>query len=217
MAVQPPHITWIDQWEGRLARHMQLARGRWLQWRGARAGAKLGLGKAVQVICPSFLQVADHISIMDYGYLNCLSIYGVRIGSHTSIDHHLWLSCGGKPYGQGFFVIGEHSYIGAYAVMGAGGGISIGNHVLIGQNVNIHAESHRFDDPTRLIKEQGVSYQGVVVEDDVWIGSKATILDGVTVRRGAIIGAGAVVTKSVPAKAIAVGVPARIIGYRGAT
>ena len=99
--------------------------------------------------------------------------------------------------------------------MGAGGGIRIGNHVLIGQCVNIHAESHRFSDRHLRIDQQGVSYKSVVIEDDVWIGSKVTILDGVTISQGAVIGAGAVVTKSVPSYAIAVGVPARVVGTRG--
>ena len=75
-------------------------------------------------------------------------------------------------------MLGEHSYIGCNAVIGAGGGIRIGNNVLIGQSVNIHAERHVYADAQRLIREQGVTYQGVVVEDDVWIGSRVTILDG---------------------------------------
>ena len=58
-------------------------------------------------------------------------------------------------------------------------------------------------------------YAEVVIEDDVWIGSRATILAGVTVGRGAIVGAGAVVTRSVPPMAIVAGVPARVIGQRG--
>ena len=207
-------ITWLDRWEARIERRLQLARGCWVQLRGAQAGARFGLGRGVQILHPSCLEAGDDVSIMDYGYLNCLSARGVRFGNHTSIDRNLWLSCGAAHDSRGYFEIGDHSFIGAYAVIGSGGGISIGSHVLIGQCVNIHAESHRFTDSTRLIQEQGVSYRGVVIEDDIWIGSKATILDGVTIGRGAIIGAGAVVTKSVPSQAIAVGVPARVIGYR---
>jgi acetyltransferase-like isoleucine patch superfamily enzyme len=100
-------------------------------------------------------------------------------------------------------------------VIGAGGGIVIGSHVLIGQCVNIHAESHVFVEISKHIGEHGVSYHGVVIEDDVWIGSRVTILDGVTIGHGAVIGGGAVVTRSIPVYAIAVGVPARVIGIRG--
>lgn len=171
----------------------------------------------MQILYPHCLTVGDDVSIEDYSHLHCLSTRGVRIGSYTSIGRNLWLHCGGKPgdCDHGYFEIGEHSYIGCNAVLGAGGGIRIGNNVLIGQSVNIHAENHRFQDPTRLIREQGVSYEGVVIEDDVWIGSKATILDGVTIGQGAVVGAGAVVTKSLPPYAIATGVPAKVIGHRG--
>ena len=217
MSLQRTGITGLDRWEARIERRIQLARGRWASWRGARVGARFGLGRGVQMLYPSCFEAGDDVTIMNFGYLHCLSERGVRIGSYTSIDRNLWLHCGGLPddYDHGCFEIGEHSYIGCNAVMGAGGGIRIGNYVLIGQCVNIHAESHRFKDPSRLIRKQGVTYQGVVIEDDVWIGSKATILDGVTIGRGAVIGAGAVVTRSIPSYAIAVGVPARVVGTRG--
>ena len=128
------------------------------------------------------------------------------------MKHQLLFVQGG---GKGFFEIGDHSYIGCNAVIGAGGGgIRIGNNVLIGQSVNMHSESHNFSDDSKLIREQGISYEGITIEDDVWIGSKATILDGVVIGKGAVIGAGAVVTASVPAYGVAVGVPAKIVRVR---
>jgi acetyltransferase-like isoleucine patch superfamily enzyme len=156
------------------------------------------------------------VTIGDHAYLDCICRQGVKIGSYTSIDRNLWLSCGGaKGTATGFFHIGDHSYIGCNAVIGAGGGgIRIGNNVLIGQSVNMHSESHVIADAAALIREQGISYKGIVIEDNVWIGSKATILDGVVIGRGAVIGAGAVVTHSIPAQTIAVGVPAKIIASR---
>ena len=140
----------------------------------------------------------------------------MKIGHHTSIDRNLWLSCGGiGGAGTGFFEIGHHSYIGCNAVMGAGGGgIIIGNNVLIGQAVNMHSESHIYEDSTLPIREQGITYQGIVIKDDVWIGSGSTILDGVTIETGAVIGSGAVVTKSIPPYSVAVGIPAKVIGTR---
>jgi acetyltransferase-like isoleucine patch superfamily enzyme len=78
----------------------------------------------------------------------------------------------------------------------------------------MHSESHVITDAAALIREQGISYKGIVIEDNVWIGSKATILDGVVIGSGAVIGAGAVVTHSIPAQSIAVGVPAKIIASR---
>ena len=209
--------TWLDWQEQRINRKLELLRGSLMRWRGAEVGQRFGLGPCVRLLHPTCFRAGDDVTIGEFSFLHCLAECGVRIGHHTSIDRNLWLHCGGTPedYSHGFFEIGNYSFIGCNGVMGAGGGIRIGNHVLIGQCVNIHAESHRFSDRHLRIDQQGVSYKSVVIEDDVWIGSKVTILDGVTISQGAVIGAGAVVTKSVPAYAIAVGVPARVIGTRG--
>ena len=64
------------------------------------------------------------------------------------------------------------------------------------------------------INDQPVVVDPVIIEDDVWIGLNAVILQGVTIGRGTIVGAGAVVNKSIPPWSIAVGVPARVIGRR---
>lgn len=203
----------------RWRRRLELLRGHWLRLRGVQAGVRFGVGPCVRVGYPCYLEVGDDVTICEQSYLHCLSQRGVRIGSHTSIDRNLWLHCGGKPndYEHGYFELGCHSFIGCNAVLGAGGGIRIGDHVLIGQSVNIHAENHNYLDCKRLIKKQGVTYAEVVIENDVWIGSKATILAGVRIGRGAVIGAGAVVTKSVPQFSIAFGVPARVVSTRDNT
>ena len=197
-------------------RRLEIFRGMIVRWRGAKVGANFGLGRSTRVLSPVCFTAGDDVTVGDFSFLECFSNRGVKIGHHTSFDRNLWLHCGGpSSAGSGFFEIGDHSYIGCNAVLGAGGGgIKIGNNVLIGQSVNIHSESHVISDPTKLIREQGISYQGIVIEDDVWIGSKATILDGVVIGRGAVIGAGAVVTKSIPPYGIAVGVPAKVIGTR---
>ena len=64
------------------------------------------------------------------------------------------------------------------------------------------------------IKEQGVNSKGIVIEDDVWIGASATILDGVTISKGAVVAAGSVVNKKVDKYAIVAGVPAKVVGSR---
>ena len=165
---------------------------------------------------PGCLQVGDDVSIESNSLLHCLAERGVNIGSHTSLGRNVWLHCGGTPENceAGWFEIGDYSYIGPNGVMGAGGGIKVGSHVQMGPNVTITAENHRFDDPALRIDQQGVYHQGVVIEDDVWIGGRTTILDGVTIGHGSIIGAGAVVTKSIPPYSIAIGVPAKIVRSR---
>jgi acetyltransferase-like isoleucine patch superfamily enzyme len=207
---------WIVKQELRFQRRLELLRGSLLRIRGAIVGKRFGIGRAVRFLYPDCFRAGDDVTIGDYSYLHCLSQRGVIIGNSTSIDRNLWLHCGGQPGNceHGFFVIGNHSFIGCSAVMGAGGGIVIGDHVQIGQSVNFHAEDHQFSDPSLFISEQGVRYQGIVVEDDVWIGSQVVVLDGVRIGRGCVIGAGSVVTKSIDPWSVAVGVPAKVIKSR---
>jgi acetyltransferase-like isoleucine patch superfamily enzyme len=81
------------------------------------------------------------------------------------------------------------------------------------------AVNHVFDAPARAFTEQGITAQGILVEDDVWIGSGAVVCDGVRVGQGAVVAAGAVVTEDVPAHTVVAGVPARVVreidGARG--
>ena len=92
---------------------------------------------------------------------------------------------------------------------------TIGNFVLIAPNVAILASSHVFEDKTIPIIYQGdTEINPVKIEDNVWIGRNAIIMPGIRIGRNAILGAGAVVTKNIPANAVAVGVPAKVIKYR---
>ena len=92
--------------------------------------------------------------------------------------------------------------------------VIIGDNCLIAQNVLITTSEHgmiKNGKPMRLQKEID---KDVIIESDVWIGAKAIILPGVTIHKGAVIGAGAVVTKNVSPYAIMGGVPAKLIKYR---
>jgi acetyltransferase-like isoleucine patch superfamily enzyme len=196
-------------------RRLQLLRGWLVKVRGAKAGERFGLGSGVQIQHPEFLTAGHDVTILDNAFLDCLSDGGVRIGDHTAFHTGFRLHCSHNRDQLGFFRIGTRCLVEAYVVMDAsGGGITIGDHALIGQMVTIHAGSHRFDDPDRLIIEHGTTHEGVVIEDDCWIGAKASILDGVTIGRGSVIGAGAVVTRTIPPYSVAVGNPARVIRRR---
>jgi acetyltransferase-like isoleucine patch superfamily enzyme len=98
--------------------------------------------------------------------------------------------------------------------------IRIGNKVIFGPEVTIRGGNHRTDLVGRFMSDITEAEKrpeddlGVVVEDDVWIGTRAVIVHGVTIGRGAVVGAGAVVTKSVPPYAIVGGVPAKVIRFR---
>lgn len=207
--------SWLDQIIERYVRRLQLLRGAVLRLRGATAGERFGVGRHVQVWYPSCLSVGHDVTIFDGAYIRSARPGTVCIGSKTNIHMGFWLDCGGEQDTAGFLRVGHHCLLQPYATMNAAGaGITIGNHVLFGQMVSVHAGNHLFDDPERLIMEQGTVHQGVVIEDDCWIGAKATILDGVTIGRGSVVGAGAVVTTSLPPLSVAAGVPARILRTR---
>lgn len=95
-----------------------------------------------------------------------------------------------------------------------GGMIKIGKLCLIGPGVVMRTSQHRFDEPYLPIRQQGHDVADIFIEDNVWIGAHAVILGGVRIRSGAVIGAGAVVNKDIPAMAVAVGVPAKVIKFR---
>ena len=100
-----------------------------------------------------------------------------------------------------------------YRLAQAGGGIYIGNNVLIAPNVVIRAADHGIKAST-LIRDQPHRPGVICIEDDVWIGSNAVITSNVTLRKGTVVGAGAVVTKSTEPYSIVGGVPARKISQR---
>lgn len=94
------------------------------------------------------------------------------------------------------------------------GKVCIGEHVSIAPNCMIIGANHKFADTTTPIKEQGVETRGIVIESDVWIGANCCVLDGVIIGEGTVIGAGSIVTKSIPPRSIAVGNPCRVIKQR---
>ena len=134
---------------------------------------------------------------------------GVNIGSYTVIEASGIITNLGKG-----IQIGEYSGIGGFSFIGGAGGVVIGKNVIMGQCVSFHPENHVFSRTDIPIRLQGVTRQGIKVDDDCWIGAKVTFLDGADVGRGCVIGAGAVVRGIIPPYSIAAGVPARVIKSR---
>jgi len=129
---------------------------------------------------------------------------GIRI----NIQKNVYFGKGNK------ISIGDYSGIGENSILGQDEEIRIGNNVLIGPHLMIFTQNHNFGDRNKLIREQGATRKPVIIEDDVWIGARVILLPGVTLGRGSVVAAGAVVTKSVPPFSVIGGVPARIIGNR---
>jgi acetyltransferase-like isoleucine patch superfamily enzyme len=157
----------------------------------------------------------------------------IWLGNRVYLDHGVYLHAGkgGLRIGEGSWVmngcrlhvfnfremphsgirIGKRTFVGEGTIMRGQGGIVIGDNVLFGPATQVLAVDHVFRDPGVPVMDQGITAQGIVIEDNCWIGAGAIVLDGVTIGRGSCIGAGAVVTKSIPPNSLAVGVPARVV------
>jgi acetyltransferase-like isoleucine patch superfamily enzyme len=140
--------------------------------------------------CPNGIMIGESTFVMHGAELH---VYNFRDMPHSGIH------------------IGRNCLIGEYNVLRGQGGITIGDNVYTAPLVQLLAVGHVYDDPTRPILEQGITAQGIVIEDDAWIGAGAIILDGVQVGKGAVVGAGAVVTQDVPAYTVVAGVPAKVV------
>jgi len=163
------------------------------------------------------LRFADHIKLghgvyLDEGtYLHACP-NGIEIGSGTIVMHGAILHVYNfRNMEQSGIKIGQNSLIGEYCVIRGQGGVQIGDRVYTSPFTQILAVNHVFDDPNRPFTQQGITAEGIVIEDDVWLGAGAVITDGVRVGKGAVVAAGAVVTKDVPPHTVVGGVPAKII------
>ena len=141
------------------------------------------------------------------------SIRGYRsivIGNNFVAMHHLHL----YAHDEGYVQIGDNCSVNTNVqIGGAFGRIVVGDNVMIAANVVIRAAEHG------IIRGAPMRHQPhrrgqIIIEDDVWIGSNSVVTSGVTIARGTIVGAGAVVTRSTEPYSIVGGVPARKIGER---
>lgn len=135
----------------------------------------------------------------------CGKLYFVSCGRNVDLGRRAHLSSK--------ISIGDNSGIGDYCYIQ--GPVQIGKNVMVAPNVALIASNHRYSQIDIPMNQQGEYEDKIIIEDDVWIGHGAKVLAGVHVEKGAIIAAGAVVTKDVPKYAIMAGVPAKIIKYRG--
>lgn len=149
---------------------------------------------------------------LDHGvYLHACPA-GIRIGSESFVMKNAILHVYNfRNLPNAGITVGLRSLIGEGCILRGQGGILIGDDVYLAPLVQVLAVNHIYDDPTQPISKQGITAQGIVIEDGAWIGGGAIILDGVRIGRNAVIGAGAVVTHDVPAYTVAVGNPARVV------
>ena len=176
------------------------------------------VARGARILNAWHLSVGRDVKIEEGAEVQCLARRGVTLGDRVTIGRGTCIrpsSYYGHEMGEGL-AVGEGTAIGAFSWIGASGFVEIGRDVLFGPRVVILPENHVFSDTTRTIKSQGVVREGVVIEDDCWIGANVTILAGVKIGRGSVVAAGAVVRGEVPPLSVVGGVPARLLRTRAA-
>jgi acetyltransferase-like isoleucine patch superfamily enzyme len=170
------------------------------------------LGKGITLRNPKFISLGDRVVIDDFSLLDGSGAgeAGVELGDDVLISRNALIQ--GKT---GAVKLGNGTNIGCNVVISSATGIYIGNSVLIASNCYIGGAGYFSDRIDIPIMEQGLYSKGpIIIGDDVWLGAGATVLDGVKIGRGCIVGAGALVTKDLPDFSVAVGVPAKIVKIR---
>lgn len=180
-----------------------------LIWPFLRRGSSIPfIGANVTCISPSRLKVGRLCYIGASSYLDAHALQGVEFGAGVTLREGCIVQCRSGLNEPGIGLqIGNGTFIGPYCKIGVGGFVKIGSNVQLGCGVSINAESH--DESDGSFTGGKVSRRGVKIDNNVWIGDKAVILDGVNIGENSVIGAGAVVTKDVPPSSVVVGVPAK--------
>ena len=180
----------------------------------ASGGKGLALGRGVNIRTPKKLSLGKGVIIDDYA---CLDIRnssekasGISIGDHVFLGRYTNIVARDAE-----IKLGAACNISSHCRIGSISGIEIGESALIAAYVYIGCGNHNSDDPDKPIMEQGMEDKGgVKIGRNVWIGTRATILDGVTIGDNAIIGAHSLVREDVPDNAIVAGTPAKVIRTR---
>jgi len=201
-------ISWVRGW--------QALRGLLLKPFFKSSSGLIFLGSHVKVRHAYQLSVGKNLILDDNVSINALSINGIQLGDHVSIARDSILFCTGVIAQQGEGIkIGHRTGIGARAFIAGQGGVTIGNDVITGPNIQIYSENHNFNDTSIIIKDQGVAKQPTIIGNNCWLGGGVTILAGVTIGNGCVIAAGSVVTRSMPPNSVIAGTPAKVIKTRG--
>ncbi len=157
---------------------------------------KLIQGKNCQINKNSFIGYSEHGDGI------------IWLGNNVKIRHNCLLrTCGGS------IIIGNNVVVNYGCIIHALGGIVINDNVMLSPNVQLYAQNHGTNKDILMMKQIQIA-KGIKIETDVWIGAGTIILDGVHIYKGAVTGAGSVITKNIPSYEIWAGNPAKKIGQR---
>jgi acetyltransferase-like isoleucine patch superfamily enzyme len=136
----------------------------------------------------------------------------VTLEKGAFLDRSVVLLCSGAPK-RDKLLIRSGTYVNRFTMFDAHHHLEIGRDCMIGPHCYLTDSDHGTD-PKTAIKDQPMTSTPVVIEDEVWLGAHVVVLRGTRIGRGAVIGAGSVVTCDIPAGSTALGVPARVVASR---
>lgn len=216
-----PNYKWDSAYTTRdllsvsIRRAIQLLRGLFLKPFIKESTGLLFIGSGVKLRHGYQLSAGKNLILEDNVSINALSVNGIQLGNNVSIARDSILFCTGVIAQKGTgIIIGDRTGISARAYLAGQGGITIGNDVIMGPNVQVFSENHAFSDLILTIKEQGVIKQAVNIGNNCWLGAGSTILAGVNIGDGCVVAAGSVVNKSFPENSIIGGIPAKVLKNR---
>ena len=174
-------------------------------------GRNVIFGQGVVLRHPHKIHIGSNVVVDDHCLLDAKgeSNQGVRIGSGVFIGRNTIVSCK-----NGDVILADGVNIGFNCEIFSASKVTLGERALLAAYCYVIGGDHDFSDPSKAVLDQTRTSAGVSIGAGVWMGAGAKILDGVTIGDNAVIGAGAVVRESIPERAIAVGIPARVVSTR---
>ncbi len=179
----------------------------------ARVGRGLILGRNVVVRHPGKIKIGNNVTIDDNTIIDGRGSgdEGVVLEDNVLVNRNCMILAKTGP-----IHIGEKTSIGSNSVIVSMSGVKIGESVLTAGGLYISTGAYRFDNPEISVMEQDAYSTGPVeIGDGAWMGTRVTLLDGVRVGKGAVIGACSMVNRDIPSFAVAVGTPAKVVRTRG--
>lgn len=176
-------------------------------------GKRCFLEKNIRFFNSSRLYLGDRVFVGEGAFFDIGRDAGsIRVGDDSHISRGVTFRIQ-----LGDVRIGKKVNIGAGSFIYGYGEIEIGDYSLLANRVEVLSGTHNHDDTARPMRFQGRTASKVKIGEDVWVGAQSVILGGVTIGKGAIVGAGSVVSRDIPEYGIAVGVPARVVKSRKVT
>jgi len=178
----------------------------------ARMGKSIYIQNGVELLGANNIELGDGVHLFKGVRIDGLGHQNNKISIEQGVAIERNVDIGALDNTQ--IYIDKGTFIGVGTCIAGPGNVKIGKRCLIAAHSGIFANNHNYTDPFKYIADQGVTCKGITIEDDCWLGHAVTVVDGITIGKGSVIGAGAVVTKDIPPYSIAVGTPARVIKSR---